>query len=163
VWRGSDWSPEVLFLLFQLGEDRYALNAGDIAEVLPLVALKQIPQAPRGIAGAFSYRGAAVPVVDLTELTLGRPSMRRLSTRLILLKSACVQAESHLLAVIAERATDTMRRNPMDFAPSGMTNEHAPYLGPVATDDRGIIQWIDPAVLLPPAILTMLFNTVVEG
>ena len=35
----------MLFLLFQLGADRYALPARDVAEVLPLVALKGVPGA----------------------------------------------------------------------------------------------------------------------
>ena len=36
----------MLFLLFELGTDRYALDALQIAEVLPLVAIKRIPRAP---------------------------------------------------------------------------------------------------------------------
>jgi len=50
----------MLFLLFQLGQDRYALEASRVIEVLPLVSLKRIPQAPRGVAGLFNYRGRPV-------------------------------------------------------------------------------------------------------
>jgi chemotaxis-related protein WspB len=148
----------MLFLLCRVGEDRYAINMGEIVEVLPMVALKQIPQAPPGIAGALNYRGTVVPVIDLTDLTLGRPASVRLSTRLIVLNSVDGKGGKHLLGLIAEHATDTMRRNPMDFAPGGIANENTPYLGPVATDDRGIVQWIDPASLVPPAVRTMLFD-----
>ena len=38
----------MLFLLFQLGNDRYALDASRVVEVLPLVELKHLPLAPRG-------------------------------------------------------------------------------------------------------------------
>ena len=34
----------MLFLLFQLGEDRYALDTGRVIEVLPLVAITPIPR-----------------------------------------------------------------------------------------------------------------------
>ena len=74
----------MLFLLFELGNDRYALDVRQIAEVLPLVAVKQIPRAPQAMTGLFNYRGAPVPVIDLSQLTLGRPSARRLSTRIVL-------------------------------------------------------------------------------
>ena len=47
----------MLFLLFQLGKDRYALEASRVVEVVPLLALKQLPQAPKGVAGIFNYRG----------------------------------------------------------------------------------------------------------
>ena len=55
------------------GDDRYVLNTGQISEILPMVQLKRIPQAPPGVAGAFNYRGVPVPVVDLAQLMLGRP------------------------------------------------------------------------------------------
>ena len=41
----------MLFLLFRLGHDRYALEARRVVEVVPLLALKKIPQAPRGVVG----------------------------------------------------------------------------------------------------------------
>ena len=36
----------MLFLIFELGKDRYALDVRQIAEVMPLVGVKQIPKAP---------------------------------------------------------------------------------------------------------------------
>ena len=54
----------MLFLLFQLGKERYALEATRVVEVVPLLALKQLPQAPKGVAGIFNYRGRPVPAGD---------------------------------------------------------------------------------------------------
>ena len=45
----------MLFLLFELGRDRYALDALQVAEVLPLLALKEMPLAPPGVAGLLNY------------------------------------------------------------------------------------------------------------
>ena len=39
----------MLFLLFELGKDRYALDVRQIAAVLPLVGIKQIPKAPQAM------------------------------------------------------------------------------------------------------------------
>ena len=44
----------MLFLLFQLGKERYALPASRVVEVVPLLELKQLPQAPKGVAGIFN-------------------------------------------------------------------------------------------------------------
>ena len=52
----------MLFLLFQIGQHRYALDSRRVAEVLPLVDIKEIPHAPAGVAGVFNYRGVPVPV-----------------------------------------------------------------------------------------------------
>jgi chemotaxis-related protein WspB len=148
----------MLFLVFELGKDRYALDVHQIAEVLPLVAFKQVPRAPQAMNGLFTYRGAPVPVIDLTQLTLGRPSARRLSTRLVLVHYPDHTGQTHLLGLVAERATQTARHEASDFVASGVTNTGAPYLGPVVTDARGLLQWIDVRTLLPPSFRDMLFK-----
>jgi len=74
----------MLFLTFQLGEGRYAIEARRVIEVLPLLALKRLPQAPRGVAGIFNLRGRPVVAIDLNELGFGKPSGERLTTRIIL-------------------------------------------------------------------------------
>jgi chemotaxis-related protein WspB len=148
----------MLFLLFELANDRYALDVSEIAEVLPLVHLKRIPQAPAGVAGLFNYHGSPVPAIDLSALTLGRPAESRLSTRLILVRYPDDRGEPRLLGLIAEHATHTMRRAAEDFVVSGVADDQTPYLGPVATDATGVVQWIRPATLLPPAVQAALFR-----
>jgi len=153
----------MLFLVFELGNDRYALDVLQIAAVLPLVGIKQVPRAPQAMNGLFNYRGAPVPVLDLSQLTLGRPSKRRLSTRLMLVHYPDDAGETHLLGLIAERVTETARHEASAFVPSGITNSGAPYLGPVVTDARGLLQWIDVRTLLPPAFRDMLFKPMDGG
>src|SRR5215471_14522815 len=74
----------MLFLLFQLGNDRYALEARRVVEAVPLLELTRLPQAPKGVAGIFNYRGHPVPAIDLCELTLGVAASERFSTRIII-------------------------------------------------------------------------------
>lgn len=130
----------MLYLLFQIGSDRYALEAGEAVEVLPLVGLKRVPQSARGVAGIFNYRGEPVPAIDLCELTVGRPAQARLSTRIIVVDYTDAAGRQKRLGLIAERATGMMRRDERDFVESGVTVGGAPYLGPVVMDAGGIIQ-----------------------
>lgn len=148
----------MLFLLFELGRDRYALDARQVAEVLPLVDITAVPQAPPAVAGVFNYRGAPVPVIDVSQLTLGRPSARRLSTRIVLVHYPDATGRSRLLGLIAERATQAVHRDESDFVASGVTTDGAPYLGPVATDARGLVQRLDASTLLPPSVRDVLFQ-----
>jgi len=143
----------MLFLLFQLGTDRYVLPAHQVGEVMPLVELKAIPHAPVGVAGVFSFHGDPVPVLDLSRFTLGRASQSSLSTRIVL-----VDYHGHRLGLIAECATGMLRREESDFVDSGVAIESAPYLGPVATDERGVIQWLKLDRLLPAAVQEILFR-----
>lgn len=148
----------MLFLVLRLGDDRYVLNTGQISEILPMVQLKRIPKAPPGVAGAFNYRGVPVPVVDLVQLMLGRPAKTQLSTRLILATYLDQTRSQRQIGLVAERATDTIRLNPMDFGPCGTANAEAAYLGPVTADAGGLIQWIDPSKILEPSVSGGLFK-----
>ena len=148
----------MLFLIFQLGSDRYALDARRVAEILPLVSITKIPQAPTGVAGVLNYRGAPVPVIDLSELILGQPARPCLSTRIVLVHDGPDGGHARLLGVIAEHATETVQRAVSDFVPSGLLNGATPYLGPVATDERGLMQWIDVEMLLPRSVKDVLFT-----
>ena len=153
----------MLFILFQLGRDRYALDAAQVAEVLPLVQVKKIPHAPAGVAGVFTYRGAPVPVLDLSLLALGRAARSRLSTRVLLVNFPDAGGAKRLLGLIAENATETLRRQAADFVASGVKADGAPYLGPVATDERGLIQWVEADKLLPASVREALFQSVAEA
>ncbi|MDB6155772.1 MAG: cheW-like domain protein [Chthoniobacteraceae bacterium] len=148
----------MLFLLFHLGPDCYALEAGQVAEVVPFLSIKQIPLAAAGVAGMLNYRGDIVPVIDLSALTLGRPAAVRLSTRIILVNYPDSHGGTRLLGLIAEKVTETVRLERSDFADPGIANRAAPYLGAVATTARGMIQWIEAAKLLPESVRELLFQ-----
>lgn len=147
----------MLFLLFQLDADRYALPARDVTEVLPIVSTKVLPGAPQGIIGLVNYRGVAVPVLDLALLALGRPSARRVSTRLLIVNYPFVGVGERLLGVVVEHATEMIAKAPDDFKPTGVTTSSARYLGPVAQDPRGLIQRVDVASLLTPELQAALY------
>jgi chemotaxis-related protein WspB len=147
----------MLFLLFQLGKERYALQASRVVEVVPLLELKQLPQGPKGVAGIFNYRGRPVPAVDLSALTLGQPAGERFSTRIIIVNYPDDRGTNHLLGLIAEHATETLRQDVNAFVDSGVRLSEAPYLGPILMDDKSSIQWIYEQRLLPEPVRNVLF------
>ena len=147
----------MLFLLFQLGNDRYALEASRVVEVVPLLDLKQLPLAPKGVAGIFNYRGRPVPAVDLGAMTLGRPASAHFSTRIIIVNHPDDSGTNHLLGLIAEHATELVRKDAKEFVDPGFKLGAAPYLGPLLTDATGTIQCIYEHRLLPEPVRRLLF------
>jgi len=148
----------MLFVLFQLGKDRYALEASRVVEVVPLLEMKRLPQAPKGVAGVFNYRGRPVPAVDLSELTVGQPASERFSTRIIIINYPDDTGTNRLLGLIAEHATETLRKDPKDFVDSGVKLGQAPYLGPILMEDPNPIQWVYEQRLLPEPVRNVLFS-----
>jgi chemotaxis-related protein WspB len=157
--RGSPVLPKAkLFLLFRIGAERYALEAVEVAEVLPRLNLKPIAQAPHWVAGVFAHRGAVVPVIDLSALTFGHPAQSRNSTRLVLVHyRPDADRAARLLGLVLEQATDTLRCAPAEFKDYGVDNRQAPYLGPVREDERGLLQWIRVQDLLSASVRELLF------
>ena len=155
---------KALFLVFNVGNERYALKATEVAEVLPRLPLKPIAHAPAWVAGIFAHRGAMVPVIDLSALTFGTPAQARTSTRLVLVNyQPDALTPARWLGLILEQATDTLRCDPAEFQPYGLDNRQARYLGPVREDERGLMQWIGVADLLTADVQALLFAAGEEG
>ena len=148
----------MLFLLFNLDSDRYALDTSQVVEILPLVSMKRMLRSPQGVVGTINYHGTFVPIIDFSEMVLGRPAPPRLSTRIILLRCSGQDGQPCLVGLVAEKATEIMRCESADFVSAGITNDEAPYLGAIATRPRGLVQRIDLSKLLP----TVLSNLVIE-
>ncbi|MDN7672417.1 chemotaxis protein CheW [Burkholderia oklahomensis] len=156
----------MLFLLFHLDGERYALEAAEIAEVLPLAATKTIPGAPAWAAGILMHRGEPVPVIDVPWLALGRPAQHLRSTRLVLVRyrlpaaaePAFAQPRVRLLGLIVERATQTTRIPRDAFRGSGIATPHARWLGPVASDAHGVVQWVAVQHIVDGDVRALLFD-----
>lgn len=147
----------MLFLKLRIGEESYVLATRHIIEVLPLVSLRGVPVSTRGIAGLLNYRGRPVPVIDLSELTIGRPAPRFISTRLIL-----VQYGSHRLGLIAEGATEAIQCEASEFADPGIASEASPYLGQIVQYADRLIQEIEVDKLLSAEVGSVLFREAEE-
>lgn len=73
----------MLALVVQVAEERYVVPAARAVEVLPRVQLSPVPRAAPWHAGLLSYRGAALPVIDLSVRLGGEPCAPRLGNRVL--------------------------------------------------------------------------------
>ena len=171
----------MLFLVFELDGERYALDAREIVRVLPLQPVRAFAGTPPYIAGVIDHEGAPVPVVDMARLALGRPARALMSTRLVLVNDkapgtvgttsatasagtsampAVPPAESappRRIALLLECATRTQTLAPEAFAEAGIATPEARWLGPVASDAQGFVQWVKVEQLLDERVRALLF------
>ncbi|WP_017716327.1 chemotaxis protein CheW [Kamptonema formosum] len=136
-------------LLCYVGEDRYAIESSRVVEVLPLVALRTLHQAPECVAGIFNYRGQIVSVIDLCRLMQGHQSRPHLSTRIVMVKYQDRDSTPRLLGVMAERVTETLNTPETKLVEPAVTVNSAPYLGKMIVGERGMIQCLRVEYLLP--------------
>jgi len=151
-----------LFVEFQIGDDGYLLDTAGVIRVLPLVGVKRIPHAPKGVAGVFNYHGLSVPVIDLSELATGEAAQRHFSTRLILVRYPSRACGEQLLGLIAEKVTQTVKHEATEFAAPGVASKAAPYLGSVCADGGHLFQRIEVDKLLTQEVSEVLFRPAEE-
>ncbi len=148
----------MLFLLFEIGSDRYCLEGSKVIEVTPMVSFKSLPHAPAYVSGLMNYRGAVTPVIDLSALVSKRPSRAFFSTRIILVHCRGADQNLHTLGLLAEKVTETISRQEEDFQPSGIEIDGTRFLGKVTFDERGrMIQRLETEKILPDHVKKSLF------
>jgi chemotaxis-related protein WspB len=141
-----------LFLQIRAGTQGYLIEARYVTRVLPLMRIQSVPLAIGSITGTINYQGLPVPVADLCQILLQRPSVRRVSTRLVVLAVDAIPAAQSLcprglLALLAEGVNDVVRLAPSSFFPSGRTGS-ASCLGSMANVEGSLLQKIELAQLL---------------
>ncbi|SHH12810.1 chemotaxis protein CheW [Massilia sp. CF038] len=142
-------------LVFHIGKDRYGLPLAALTRVLPAAALKQLPQAPAYVAGVMDLHGMPVPVIDLSTLAGMAPEQIWVDTRIILVDYP-LAAGSAPLGLLAEHVAGIETIADASLRDAGI--DGAPFLGQVSTGANGMLQLVELAQLIPPAVQELLFR-----
>jgi len=149
----------MLAVLFNLGDQRFAIDVSGIEMVVPAMPLSPVPGAPAFVAGRFQCRGQIVPVIDLGRLIVEKALRRSLSTRYILVNESCPDGRTVWLGLFAESITETVEIPDELLTGGGLTLKDRKYLGRVFTADNGeIIQCVEPSDLLSREVRELLFD-----
>lgn len=144
----------MLVLIVHIGSDRYALEAGRVAEVVPLISVTSLPRAADCVMGLCNFRGRSVPIIDLCQLFANRPCRALLSTRTVMVNCA----PGKLLGLLAERVTQTIKRDPEEFQTTSVADQRSHCLRGVATDGDGMLHLIDVDAMLSNELRSVLFH-----
>jgi len=150
----------VLYLIIQLGSDRYALDAALVTEIVPRVRLKALPGAPRGAVGLMNYRGVSLPVVDLSLLATDSPTPLSGTSRIVVVR---YDAPRHAdgggaLGLLVPDARETVRLDPDSFSRAGVAADGAPYLGDVVATPEGVLQRVTASALMSDELRAALYR-----
>jgi purine-binding chemotaxis protein CheW len=96
-------SPHLAILTFRLGGQGYGLPVTEVAQIIEMVMLTHLPQAPFAIQGIINLHGKIVPVMDL-RLRFGLPlKPYQLHTPIIL-----TLLKEHTLGLIVDWVEDVV-------------------------------------------------------
>lgn len=80
------------YLIFKLGNEEFAANAGKVLHILELIEITEVPNSPGYMKGVINLRGAVLPVID-TRLKMGMPSTEYTSNTCIIVVESEVEGE----------------------------------------------------------------------
>jgi len=151
----------MIYLLFKIDGESYALPSANIVEVIPLLPLRQLPKVPEYVAGMFNYRTQLIPVLDLTRLFTPRASSQCASTRIAVVNYRQQGGKQLLLGVIVEQATETLPLDEVDFTPQSIANPSTPYFNgsglATVNQKKRQIQRVDIREFLPESVQQILY------
>lgn len=89
-------------LTFGMGGEAFAIEAIIVSEILDMVSVTAVPNAPSFAPGLINVRGKVVPLVDL-RVRLGMPcAANTIDTRIVVIETV-VQDEPTILGILAEK------------------------------------------------------------
>ncbi len=146
----------MLFITFDMMNDRYAIAAADIVEIVPLVNTKKIPDTPDYVRGIINFRGQPIPVVDINQYSGHGECRHSLSTRILLVRYVRL-GNIRIIGLIAEHVTETVKCSYDEFTESGVNSETSAFQTKVARIDGKFIQLIDISKIFPEELDMRLF------
>ena len=156
-------------LVFNLGDQEYALPTCHVVRVLPVMTLTRLAPAADFIAGVMNYHGSPVPVIDLARIG-GMPSAAQrtgvadaetaasFDTRIVLVNHEAATGSPRLLGLLAEHVSGVRQVDAAKLSDSGVRDPHAPFLGQVLTQQPRLLQLIELTHLVPPHVCAWLFD-----
>lgn len=138
----------MLYVVAQVGNERYAIDVAQVEEVIPFVHLTGLSGAPPGIAGVIDYYGAPVPVLDLSQATAGTATPASMSARIVVIRHGPASEPGQLTGLLVPRASDVVRCDPGEFVRAAVDGPDRRHRWDVLPDARGVVQRLDLSALL---------------
>lgn len=134
-------NQEGKYLFFMLGDHKFGIDILKISEIIRMVPIRQIPQAPFFIRGIINLRGAVVPVIDMRLLLqMGSIENEQKSHIVVIEVDNGHQVVQMGLVVDSVSEVKDIKAGDIEATPSAVVNINTKYiLGIAKMDDEMII------------------------
>lgn len=89
---------------FRLGEEEYGAEINNVREIIRVLNITQVPQAPHFIEGVINLRGTVIPVINLRR-RFGLPEIENdKNTRIVV-----VDVEGREIGIIVDAVAEVLR------------------------------------------------------
>lgn len=134
--RADELGKRVEYLAFLLGSEAYAIEIGNIVEILKPLPITEVPRADPGVVGVMSVRGRLVTVVDLKRrFRLTRTFSMDKKSRILL-----VEAAGEEIGLLVDEVVQVYRLAEADIEPpTVLGTEQAPHVVGIGRPPGGAV------------------------
>lgn len=113
IQRADESGKRAEYLAFLLGSEAYAIDIGNIVEILKPLPITEVPRADPGVIGVMSVRGRLVAVLDLKRrFRLPRTSTADKKSRILL-----VDAVEEEIGLLVDEVVQVYRLSEAEIEP----------------------------------------------
>jgi purine-binding chemotaxis protein CheW len=105
------------YLTFSLEEEFYAIDVGNVQEVLELSPITKIPKTPDYMSGVINVRGSVVPVVDLRS-KFDMPSVESTVDTSIVVIEVHTEQDDLTIGVMVDKVEEVVEIAPENIEPT---------------------------------------------
>ncbi len=120
--RADELGKRAEYLAFALGTEAYAIEIGNIVEILKPLPITEVPRADPGVVGVMSVRGRLVAVIDLKRrFRLTRSFMMDKKSRILL-----VDAGDEEIGLLVDEVLQVYRLSEAEIEPPTVLGTEQP-------------------------------------
>lgn len=105
------------YLTFKLGDEIFALDIGQVREVLDYTSITKVPRTPEFMRGVINLRGNVVPVVDM-RLKFGMSKTEKTVNTCIIIVEVSLDNETTILGALADSVQEVIELGPEQIEPA---------------------------------------------
>ena len=122
---------------FKIGEEEFGVDILNVQEIIRMVEVTRVPNAPSFVEGVINLRGKVIPIVDLRRRLMMAEKSKDKNTRIVV-----VELERKVIGFIVDSVNEVLRINKNITEPpppmvSGIDSEFITAIGKL--DDRLLI------------------------
>ncbi len=145
--RADESGKRAEYLAFMLGPEAYAIEIGNIVEILKPLPITEVPRADPGVVGVMSVRGRLVTVLDLKRrFRLARSFTMDRKSRILL-----VDAVSEEIGLLVDEVLQVYRLSEAEIEPPTVLGTEQPLhvVGIGRPQGGAVLMLLDLAPLFP--------------
>ena len=141
--------PEIQLVIFRLREEEFGVNIAEVREIVRMMDITHIPEAPGFIEGVINLRGQVIAVIDLAK-------QFRLTSQAEFPKTArivVIEVQEKTVGLIVDEVPEVLRISQDNIEPTPEVIEteiHKDYLKGVGKLEDRLIILLDLEKVLKP-------------